>query len=150
LNKKILKYIEAQRRQIIDVWEKSVRVTHQFVSLNDIEYFKEIVKTINFSSFEVYCLLSGKKVIGFVGVAGKNIEMLFVDPDFIGHGHGKELALFAIEQLNAETVIVNEQNHLAVAFYKKFGFVTYERTEKDDEGKDYPVLKMKLPTKGNQ
>jgi putative acetyltransferase len=47
-----------------------------------------------------------------------------------------------LDELNADKVNVNEQNIDAVKFYSKFGFVTYERTEKDSEG--YPILKMKL------
>jgi len=144
---KIIKYSEEHRKQIIGVWEKSVRATHKFVSLDDIDYFKEIVKNIDFNSFEVYCLMSNKKIIGFIGVANKSIEMLFLDPDFIGQGHGKKLILFSIDELKADRVEVNEQNDLAVAFYKQFGFATYERMEKDGEGKDYPILKMKLQKK---
>ena len=43
----------------------------------------------------------------------------------------------------ADKVDVNEQNTGVVAFYKKLGFETYERTEKDDRGKDYPLLRMR-------
>ena len=49
----------------------------------------------------------------------------------------------------AKQMDVNEQNTKAVEFYRKFGFETYERTEKDDEGKGYPLLRMKLETSGN-
>lgn len=70
--------------------------------------------------------------------------MLFIDADFIGRGFGKKLMLFALNELRANKVDVNEQNTKAVKFYSKFGFVTYARTEKDPEGKDYPILKMKL------
>lgn len=137
-------YEEKFRQQIITVWEKSVRATHDFVKPDDIDYFKEIVKGIDFYSFSVYCLVSDIKVIGFIGVADKTIEMLFLDPYFIGQGFGKKLIKFALEELNADKVDVNEQNINAVKFYSKLGFVTYERTEKDPEGKDYPILKMKL------
>jgi len=150
LDTEIIKYTALQREQIIEVWERSVRATHKFVSVEDIEYFKKIVKNIDFSSFEVYCLILNKKVLGFVGVADRSIEMLFLDPDFIGQGYGKKLISFAIDKLNAAGVTVNEQNELAVAFYKKNGFLTYERMEKDEEGKNYPILKMKLPEKESQ
>lgn len=137
-------YEEEFREQMIDVWEKSVRATHSFVSAEDIEYFKQIVKEIDFNLFLVYYLILGTEVLGFIGVAERKIEMLFLDPKFIGKGLGTKLMQFALNELQADEVEVNEQNFAAVEFYSKFGFVTYERTEKDSEGKDYPILKMKI------
>ncbi len=72
--------------------------------------------------------------------------MLFFSPEYIGKGLGRKLTDFAISELKADKVDVNEQNTNAVKFYKKLGFKTYERTEKDDQGKEYPLLRMKLET----
>lgn len=140
----IISYDDNFREQMIDVWERSVRATHDFVTPDDFDYFKHIVKDIDFHLFSVYCLRSASRVVGFTGVVDKTIEMLFIDPDFFGQGLGKKLVKFALEDLGAEKVDVNEQNIRSVKFYSKFGFVTYERTDKDPQGKDYPILKMKL------
>jgi putative acetyltransferase len=51
---------------------------------------------------------------------------------------------FALSELKATMVDVNEENLNAVQFYKKFGFQVYDKIEEDPEGKDYPILKMKL------
>ena len=40
---------------------------------------------------------------------------------------------------------MNEQNPQAVDFYAHFGFRTYRRTERDEEGGPYPLLYMRLP-----
>ena len=77
-------------------------------------------------------------------MAGRKIEMLFLVPEYIGQGFGKILVEFAIAKLNADKVDVNEQNHSAVDFYLRLGFVVYDRMEKDSEGKDYPILQMRL------
>lgn len=140
----LIPYKEEHKEQIISVWEKSVRATHNFLDINDIDYFKEKLKEIDFSTFLVYCLITENKLIGFIGVSGNSIETLFLDPDFIGKGYGRKMIQFAIKELNAYKVEVNEQNSDAVNFYTKSGFETYERTEKDGFGKDYPILKMKL------
>ncbi|QHT65248.1 GNAT family N-acetyltransferase [Rhodocytophaga rosea] len=132
------------KEQILSVWEKSVRATHNFVKPSDIDYYKQSVKEIDFCSLSVYCLTNENKVVGFIGVADLKIEMLFLDPDYIGQGLGKKLMNFALNDLKADQVDVNEQNSNAVKFYSKFGFTPYEKTEKDREGKDYPILKMKL------
>ena len=70
--------------------------------------------------------------------------MLFLDPDYFGQGLGKILMNYAINELSVDKVDVNEQNINAVNFYQRLGFKTYERTDKDDQGKDYPLLRMKL------
>ncbi|MEX6689712.1 GNAT family N-acetyltransferase [Danxiaibacter flavus] len=142
---KIVPYNSSYRKQLISVWEESVRATHNFLAASDIDYYKDIVAAIDFSAFPVFCLEQNETVIGFIGVADKKIEMLFLSPNAIGQGLGKKLMRYAIEELKADKVDVNEQNNHAVLFYKKSGFITFERSEKDSEGKDYPILKMILP-----
>lgn len=142
---KIEPYEDRFRSQMIAVWERSVRATHDFVTLDDIEYFKGLVKEIDFHSFSVYCLTSGEDVCGFIGVADFKIEMLFLDPECIGQGFGKTLITFALNDLKVRMVDVNEQNRNAVNFYSRFGFVVFGRTETDPEGKNYPILQMRLP-----
>lgn len=135
-------YEESFREQMITVWEKSVRSTHHFVSPEEVDRLKELVKQIDFNSYSVYCLTSESIVLGFVGVENYVIETLFLDPDYIGQKLGTKLMNFALDELKADEVNINEQNIEAVKFYSKFGFVTYERLEKDSHG--YPILKMKL------
>lgn len=140
----IVPYNDSYKIQVIDVWERSVRATHDFLISSDIEYFKSIVVNIDFNAFTVYCLMKEDMVRGFIGVADKKIEMLFLSPEVTGKGLGKWLIEFAMNELYADEVDVNEQNHNAVGFYKRMGFVAYERTDKDSEGKDYPILKMRI------
>ncbi len=144
LHTNIKPYEEQFREQILSVWEKSVLATHDFLSHADFVSIKEIVHTIDFGAFDVYCLIQDNSVIGFLGVAEKKVEMLFLDPTYFGRGLGKKLMDFAVTELNADKVDVNEQNSSAIKFYERLGFKTYERTDKDDQGRDYPLLRMKL------
>lgn len=139
-------YHDELKEQLIEVWEKSVRATHHFLVPSDIDYFKSIVVDIDFNAFQVFCLTESDRVIGFIGIADHKIEMLFLSPEHIGQGFGSRLINFAIKELKADKVDVNEQNQHAVDFYAKMGFATYARTDKDSEGKDYPILKMRLET----
>jgi putative acetyltransferase len=41
-------------------------------------------------------------------------------------------------------VDVTEQNHQAAGFYKHLEFEVFERTELDEQGNPFPILKMKL------
>lgn len=145
-------YNDRFKEQLILVWENSVRATHHFLAAADIDYYKTIVSGIDFNSFPVFCLIETETdtVVGFMGIAEHKIEMLFLAPEHIGKGLGKTLMNFAINELDVDKVDVNEQNQNAVNFYSKFGFVAYDRTDKDDEGKNYPILKMKLENAANK
>lgn len=143
-NPKIQKYSGQYKEQVLSVWERSVLATHGFLSQEDFQSIKEIVRKIDFNQFDVFCLIQDDKVLGFLGVAGQKTEMLFLDPDYFGQGLGKVLMNYAINELSVDKVDVNEQNIKAVSFYQHLGFKTYERTDKDDLGKDYPLLRMKL------
>lgn len=141
---KIEKYTGKDREQILSVWEKSVLATHDFLNPTDFEEIKKFLQTFNFNDIEVYCLKQNDEVIGFIGLAEQKIEMLFLSPEYIGKGLGRKLTDFAFLELKANKVDVNEQNINAVKFYEKIGFKTYEKTDKDDQGREYPLLRMKL------
>lgn len=138
-------YENSFRNEIIEVWESSVRATHLFLSKADIEFYKSLVKGINFDEFDVYCAFSEQnELIGFMGIVEQKLEMLFLKPDFIGKGLGKSMTTYAIEQLKVNEVDVNEDNKNAVDFYQNLGFVQYDRTPLDGCNKPYPILKMRL------
>jgi putative acetyltransferase len=143
-NHKIVQYSDSYKEQLLIVWEKSVLATHSFLAPQDFIEIKKLVQGIDFNALEVYCAIDNTNVLGFMGVADRKIEMLFLLPECIGKGIGKKLVNLAISNLNADKVDVNQQNTHAVNFYQKMGFRVYEQTEKDDQGKDYPLLRMKL------
>ncbi|MBO6762442.1 MAG: GNAT family N-acetyltransferase, partial [Roseivirga sp.] len=87
---------------------------------------------------------SDGKIVGFLGAAEGNLEMLFLHPDLRRKGLGKLLLNYAIEQLRIQKVDVNEQNPEATAFYLKQGFAVIGRSETDPQGKPYPILHLKL------
>lgn len=140
----IRKYAAKNRLQLLQVWERAVLATHHFLLPADFEAIKTLVYTIDFNGFDVYCLFDKNRLAGFIGVHERKIEMLFLDPDYFGRGGGKILMQYAISELSADTVDVNEQNTSAVQFYRYMGFETYQRTERDDQGKAYPLLRMRL------
>ncbi len=142
---RIEKYRPEFNQQVIEVWERSVRATHHFLKPADIDLYKSIVQSIDFTVFDVYCAFDrNEKLVGFLGVADQKLEMLFLAPECIGRGIGKKLMMFALTELEVNQVDVNEGNSEATAFYQKAGFKIYDRTPHDDQGKPYPILKMKL------
>ena len=131
---------------LLNVWESSVRATHLFLEKKDIEAFKKIIQAKNvFDHVNLTCARDDyNNIIGFMGVSNDNLEMLFVDPGFIGKGIGKILLLHALSNLNITRVDVNEQNEKALKFYEHFGFKVISRSEFDGTGKPFPILHMQL------
>jgi putative acetyltransferase len=139
----IEKYKSEFKDAILKVWERAVIATHHFLRADDFVEIKGMLQQFDFSELNVFCLMKDDEVIGFIGLHEKKIEMLFLDPDYIGKGLGKQLMNFAMMNFNADEVDVNEGNDAAKTFYERCGFNVFGRTEKDDAGRDYPILKMK-------
>ena len=131
--------------EMLNVWEDSVRATHDFISEDDIEFFKPIIIEQAFPSVTLKCVKSDNgSILGFVGVHDAKIEMLFVLAKTRGQGIGKALLMYAVDQLGANKVDVNEQNPQAVGFYEHMGFTVCSRSPLDDMGKPFPILHMTL------
>ena len=82
--------------------------------------------------------------VGFLGVEGEMIEMLFLDPAVRGNGLGRSMMDYAVKNFGAGKVNVNEQNRGAKGFYEHMGFSVCRRTDTDDQGRPYPILYMEL------
>ena len=131
--------------EMLAVRENSVWATHDFITEEDIEFFKPIIIEQAFPAVTLRCVKSESgSILGFVGVHDAKVEMLFVLDEARGLGVGSTLLQYAIEQLGAAMVDVNEQNPLAVGFYQHMGFKVVSRSPLDDMGKPFPILHMKL------
>jgi putative acetyltransferase len=140
----IMPYNDAYKNQLFTIWEESVIASHHFLKASDFKEIKKLVLMIDFNEFQVYCIIYKNLIAGFIGIHKSKVEMLFIHPSYFHKGLGSKLLNFAKDKHFINEVDVNEQNQLTVNFYEKHGFKTYERSEKDDQGKLYPILKMKL------
>ncbi|MEX5352609.1 GNAT family N-acetyltransferase [Pseudomonas juntendi] len=135
--------------ELVRIWEASVRATHDFLPDAYIVLLREYVLRRYLDAVMLVCCKdTAKRIRGFAGVANGRLDMLFVDPEFIGQGIGKRLLRYAVDELNAERLDVNEQNPKALGFYLHEGFEVSGRSETDGLGQPYPLLHMRLiPTK---
>ncbi|MWV45690.1 GNAT family N-acetyltransferase [Paenibacillus sp. HJL G12] len=131
--------------ELIEVWETSVRATHDFLQESDIRWLRPQVRNEYFYAVRLYAFRNEDgKIQGFIGVAEGKIEMLFIAPTARGQGIGKKLLQYAVTILGATELDVNEQNPQAVGFYLHQGFEVVGRSPLDGMGKPFPLLHMKL------
>jgi putative acetyltransferase len=138
----IRKINEEEYPRLLEIWISAVENTHDFLKNEDFEFYKENVPTYFQYVNLVGYYTTDNILVGFAGVADHNLEMLFIHNDYRGKGIGKELLNYTIENLEVSKVDVNEQNKQAVDFYLYLGFKVINRSEKDGEGKEYPILHL--------
>ncbi|MCB0372582.1 MAG: GNAT family N-acetyltransferase [Muricauda sp.] len=137
--------LKSEYQTLVEVWEASVRATHHFLKEEDILYFRPLILNTYLDAVTLRCAKDNHgKILGFLGVADHNLEMLFIQPDNRGMGIGSKMLDYAINELEVQKVDVNEQNEEALGFYLKKGFEVVGRSALDGSGKPYPILHMKL------
>ncbi|MDY5433822.1 GNAT family N-acetyltransferase [Bacteroides pyogenes] len=129
---------------LINIWERAVRATHHFLTEQDIQNLIPCCRRV-LSVIDLFVVNDNEYPVAFMGILDDKIEMLFVSPDYFRKGIGQRLIRLVIDEYKIRYIDVNEQNSNALAlFYKKMGFQVFERTETDELGNPFPILKMKL------
>jgi len=142
---KIEKSEKKDHETLIEIWESSVRATHDFLQEEDITTLKPLILEQYFDAVDLKCAKDDDgKIHGFCGVHEGNVEMLFISPESRGKGVGFQLMEYAIKNQGATKVDVNEQNRQALGFYEHLGFKAVGRSPLDGQGKPYPLLHMEL------
>ena len=128
---------------LLDIWLRSVRATHHFLTEPDIQSLLPIVRDAALTHLELWVLCDDSdRPIGFMGLGASNLEALFIDPDFTRRGGGRMLVEHARKLKGSLTVDVNEQNPKALRFYERCGFHVVGRSETDSDGRPFPLLHM--------
>lgn len=131
--------------QLLDVWEKSVRETHLFLSGEEIEEIKKFVPTALTAVPHLIVETDTEGTpVAFMGIDDGKLEMLFIAPKERGKGLGRKLLEHGIEKYSVKELVVNEQNPQAKGFYEHMGFQVHERSELDEQGNPYPILFMEI------
>ena len=144
MDKVIHKVENTEYKALMEVWESSVKATHDFLKIEDFEFYKGLIPGF-FEHVKLHCIKSeGAVITGFMGTNEGNLEMLFVSANEIGKGIGKALLSYGIEELKVTKVDVNQDNIQALNFYKSFGFEVKSVSDVDGCGKPYPILHMEL------
>ncbi|WP_436866472.1 GNAT family N-acetyltransferase [Staphylococcus pseudoxylosus] len=138
--------IELQEKdypKALEIWEKSVITTHDFLKEKDRLELKAEIPTY-FKFVEADLWFNDYEAIGFSGTNEQNLEMLFIDPKYFQKGYGTEILQYLIQENKVLYVDVNKDNYNAVNFYIKNGFKKYKESQKDQQGRHYSILHLKL------
>ena len=130
--------------RLVQVWRSAVDATHQFLAEEHRVEIESRLASDYLPQVDLHVAERGGVPVGFAGVSGESLEMLFVDARQRGHGIGTALLSFVVAERGVTTVDVNEQNAQAVEFYRRRGFTLVGRSELDDQGRPYPILHMAL------
>ena len=102
-------------QKLLDVWESSVKATHLFLSAGEINNIKQYVpQALKDVPVLVIAENDNENPIGFMGIADKMLEMLFVSNEYRGQGAGKQLLQYGIENYS-----INEQGSPYPLLYMK-------------------------------
>ena len=131
--------------QLFEVWDKSVRETHLFLSDSEIKNIAQYIpQALNSIAHLIIAVNNEMKPVAFMGIEKRKLEMLFISPQYRGQGLGKQLLHYGMENYSVNELGVNEQNPQAKSFYEHMGFQVYKRTDTDEQGNPYPILYMRL------
>ncbi|WP_101773752.1 GNAT family N-acetyltransferase [Peptostreptococcus faecalis] len=142
LNQKAFKPSDTE--YLVDLWERSVRKTHLFLSERDILSIKnDIPNHLNNLDVIIWETLDGT-IVGFSGIYKTHLEALFIDPVHFRKGYGKYIIRTLINEFGIKTVDVNKDNKGAFEFYKSLGFMVESESAIDNEGRNFPLLHLIL------
>lgn len=128
--------------RVVDIWSGAVDETHDFLKATDRAEIERDVREF-LPGLPLWLALDRNcRPIGFMGMTGSHMDALFVDPAFLSTGVGRALVEHALRQNKTITADVNEQNIRARGFYRRMGFVSMGRSERDDRGRPYPLIHL--------
>ncbi|WP_026728302.1 GNAT family N-acetyltransferase [Flavobacterium denitrificans] len=118
----------------IQKWDKSLTITQDYIRNND-----------------TFKLIDNNLIIGYYSYffkEGKTIKLdnLFILPEYIGKGFGKQLLLDFLNRMKDEKIekIILDSEPNAESFYSKMGFVKIGEFETSIKNRFMPIMEMKL------
>ena len=90
---------EEMFERMLEIFEASVRATHDFYTEEDIERHLSMVRNSLSCPCHYFCIdKENGNIVGFVSLIGRYIDMLYVHPDYFSMGYGRELLDIALNE----------------------------------------------------
>lgn len=134
----------ADGERAVQIWCDAVDATHDFLTREDRAAIESEVRGFLPEAPLWLAVDADDRAIGFMLLDGSSMEALFIDPAHRGAGVGRALVAHALELHPVLTTDVNEQNEQAAGFYERLGFVRTGRSERDGQGRAYPLIHLRF------
>ncbi|CAB3865650.1 acetyltransferase [Achromobacter xylosoxidans] len=133
----------ADGERVVDIWRRAVDATHDFLSPQDRHDIEaEVVGFLPAATLDL-AVDANDRALAFMLLDGGHMEALFVDPAARGTGVGRALVEDALRRYPGLSTDVNEQNAQAIGFYERLGFERTGRSERDGQGRAYPLIHLR-------
>lgn len=129
--------------RVLDIWRAAVDATHHFLHPDDRTAIEAELAGFLPTAPLWLAVDSANRALGFMLVDGAQMEALFVDPTHHGQGVGRALVDHARHLHPVLTTDVNAQNPQAAGFYARLGFVETGRSDRDSQGRPYPLIHLR-------
>jgi putative acetyltransferase len=126
-----------------EIWRDAVDATHGFLTARDRAEIDAFVAGDFLPNAELWMVDDDVHPVGFLVMDGDMIDAMFVDPAAHGRGFGTALLNHALALAPQAVVDASEQAANALPFYEARGFVRTGRSERDGEGRPYPLVHLR-------
>jgi putative acetyltransferase len=127
----------------VEIWRAAVDATHDFLTPEDRSAIDDEVQAFLPQLSLWLALDADGRAVGFMSLEDGDMGALFIDPIWRGKGVGRALVTYAVALHPFLTTTVNEQNAQALGFYAQMGFRPTGRSAVDDEGRPYPIVRLR-------
>lgn len=152
----IRRAVAGDHPRLLALWRAAVGATHDFLTAADVDAievdvagalpaFVDLRVAVISTTVAPGVVQDSARdlVVGFVAQDDGEIHALFVDPAVHGRGVGTALLEHVATAYDVVRVDVNEDNPSARAFYATRGFEVAGRSERDGEGRPFPLLHLR-------
>lgn len=133
---------DAIKNELVEVWEKSVRSSHHFLTDEEVVYYRTRLRQIYLQAVTLYVIRETQRIVAFMGLSDDMVEMLFVLPSAKCKGLGTALLNFAFNEKHICKIDVNEENTEAYSFYIKRGYKVVGRDDFDADGQPHAIVHL--------
>lgn len=129
--------------RMIAIWRRAVDATHDFLDPADRAAIDAEVSAFLPQAPAWLAVDATGQPVGFMLVNDAHMDALFIDPAWHGKGVGRALVEHGLSLHPSMTTDVNEQNDGAAAFYQRMGFAPVARSDRDGQGRPYPLIHLR-------
>ena len=133
-----------EAKRLLAIWRSAFAATHDFVRPEDRKSIDEDTERYLLTAQLTVAVEETDKPLAFMSFGPGRLDALFVDAEHRGKGIGRLLVAYAQERSATLDTEVNSENGQALQFYRRLGFVETGRSPTDDDGRPYPVVRMRL------